>query len=323
MAHSPPLPFPRIAIVGAGYWGKNLIRSFHQLGALHTICDTRPDALMAFQAQYPNTHLEASFQDLLANPDIDAVVLSTPSLTHYPLGKQVLEAGKHLYVEKPLATTLADAQALVHLAEHKERTLMVGHLLMYHPAINRIKQVMDSGQLGEVRYIQSDRLNYNHGRNDRNALWDLAPHDLSVLLYLMQGQLPEVRFASATQSHLRDEKHDMFQVSLQFSNGVMGHLQTSWVYPRKQVQLFIVGTEASLFLDDTLPMDKRLMLVSHDAQGQRQESPVDYLPMEPLRLECQHFINALKGEWRPQSDERNGLAVVDLLERIQNKVDAG
>jgi UDP-2-acetamido-3-amino-2,3-dideoxy-glucuronate N-acetyltransferase len=234
----------------------------------------------------------------------------------------VLEAGKHLYVEKPLATTLEDAQALVALANTQKSTLMVGHLLMYHPAINRMKQVMESGQLGQVRYIQSDRLNYNHGRNDRNALWDLAPHDLSVLLYFMQGQLPEVRFATATGCSPSGDKHDMIQVSLMFPEGAMGHLQTSWVYPKKQVQLFVVGTEASLLLDDTLPIDKRLMMVKHDAMGQRHETPVEYLPMEPLRLECQHFINALRGEWRPQSDERNGLAVVDLLERIQRTMDA-
>lgn len=322
MAHLPPSSFPRIAVVGAGYWGKNLIRSFHQLGALHTICDSRAEVLSTFKTQYPGVAIQPSFEALLLQKDIDAVVLATPSLTHYPLGMQVLEAGKHLYVEKPLATTLTDAKALVALAEGCNRTLMVGHLLMYHPAINRIKQIMDAGQLGQVRYIQSDRLNYNHGRNDRNALWDLAPHDLSVLLYLLQGQRPEVRVATATNTTHRDDKHDVIQASLAFPNGVMGHLQTSWVYPRKQVQLMVIGTEASLVLDDTLPLDKRLMQVRHDGDGQRHETPMEYLPMEPLRLECQHFINALKGEWRPQSDERNGLAVVELLEHIQHAIDA-
>lgn len=306
-----------IAVVGAGYWGKNLIRNFNALGHLHTICDARPDALAHFQAEYPHITGELSFDAVLANPDIDAVVLATPSLTHYPFGKQVLEAGKHLYVEKPLATTLKDAQDLVQVAQAHQKTLMVGHLLMYHPAINRVKQVIDSGVLGDLRYIQSDRLNYNHGRNDRNVFWDLAPHDLSVLIYLMNGEVPHVKAVTAQNTSAVDDKIDLVQASFQFKSGVIAHLQTSWVYPKKQVQLLVVGTQASLILDDTLPLANRLVQVHFDEAGHRHETAVEYLPLEPLRLECQHFVNALEGGWQPQSDERNGLAVVEVLEKVQ------
>jgi UDP-2-acetamido-3-amino-2,3-dideoxy-glucuronate N-acetyltransferase len=309
-----------IAVVGAGYWGKNLIRNFNALGHLHTICDARPDVLAHFQQDYPHIKGEASFEAVLKNPEIHAVVLATPSLTHYPLGKQVLEAGKHLYVEKPLATTLKDAQDLVQLAQCHQKTLMVGHLLMYHPAINRMKQVIDSGVLGNIRYIQSDRLNYNHGRHDRNVFWDLAPHDLSVLIYLMNGQIPEVKAVAAQNTATIDAKIDLVQASFQFEGGVLAHLQTSWVYPKKQVQLLVVGTQASLILDDTLPLAHRLVQVSFDAQGLRHETAVEYLPLEPLRLECQHFVNALVGGWQPQSDERNGLAVVKVLEKVQEQL---
>jgi UDP-2-acetamido-3-amino-2,3-dideoxy-glucuronate N-acetyltransferase len=312
----------RIAVVGAGYWGKNLIRNFDALGHLHTICDARPDALAHFQAEYPHIKGELSFEAVLANPDIDAVVLATPSLTHYPLGKQVLQAGKHLYVEKPLATTLKDAQDLVQVAQFHQKTLMVGHLLMYHPAINRVKQVIDSGVLGDLRYIQSDRLNYNHGRNDRNVFWDLAPHDLSVLIYLMNGEVPHVKAVTAQNTSAVDDKIDLVQASFQFQNGVMAHLQTSWMYPKKQVQLLVVGTKASLILDDTLPLANRLVQVHFDEVGHRHEKVVDYLPLEPLRLECQHFVNALAGGWQPQSDDQNGLAVVEVLENVQALVSA-
>jgi UDP-2-acetamido-3-amino-2,3-dideoxy-glucuronate N-acetyltransferase len=314
--------FPRIAVVGGGYWGKNLIRNFYQLGALQTICDSREPVLNALlQGVCPGVKPYTSYEALLEDERVDAVVLATPSLTHYTLGMQALEAGKHVYIEKPLATTLADAQALVEKAQEARRTLMVGHLLMYHPAINRMKQLLDAGTLGNIRYIQSDRLNYNLGRNDRNALWDLAPHDLSVLLYFMNGAMPDVRFATGSCAHPTDAKTDTVQVSLQFANGVIGHLQTSWIYPRKQVQLMVVGTQGALLLDDTLPLDRRLLHVRYTPAGERLETPVDYLPLEPLRLECQHFLNALQGEWKPQSDERNGLAVVQLLEAIQFKLD--
>ncbi len=320
MPSSSPQPI-HIAVVGAGYWGKNLIRNFHGLGYLHTICDPRAEVLTYFKALYPQVMVEASFQDVLNNPSIDAVVLATPSMTHFELGKQVLEAGKHLYVEKPLATNLPDAQSLVALASQQNKTLMVGHLLMYHPAINRMKQLIDSGALGEIRYIQSDRLNYNHGRNDRNVFWDLAPHDLSVLIYLMNGEVPVIESVSAQCASTKDGKPDVVQTSLRFQNGVLGHLQTSWMYPKKQVQLFIVGTDGSLILDDTAPLEQRLLRVDFNALGERTVSAVDYLPLEPLRLECQHFINALVGNWSPQSDDRNGLAMVSLLESVQLRLD--
>jgi UDP-2-acetamido-3-amino-2,3-dideoxy-glucuronate N-acetyltransferase len=310
-------PSLSIAVVGAGYWGKNLIRNFNALGHLHTICDTRPELLADFQTQYPQVQIENSFDALLQNPAVDAVVLATPSLTHYPLGTQVLNAGKHLYVEKPLATTLKDAQALVDLAKIKQKTLMVGHLLMYHPAMNRMKQILDSGALGELRYIQSDRLNYNHGRHDRNVFWDLAPHDLSVLIYLMDGEVPEVTGVLAQRVSPKDDKVDWVEASFAFKNGVKAHLQNSWISPKKQVQQWLVGTQGALVLDDTLPLAERLSLVRFDDAGKAHHEAVEYLPLEPLRLECQHFINAVTGGWQPQSDDRNGLAVVQVLEAVQ------
>jgi len=313
--------FPRIAVVGAGYWGKNLIRNFHSLGHLSVICDSRQPLLDQFAEEYPDARMECDFDALLDDDAVDAVVLATPSVTHHPLGLKVLHAKKHLYVEKPLATNFPDAKALVDLARANKKTLMVGHLLMYHPAIIRVKQLMDSGALGEIRYIQSDRLNYNHGRHDRNVMWDLSPHDLSVLVFLGGGQMPSVRQVEAINVSPKDDLIDMLHLSFEFPSGVVAHLQTSWIYPKKQVQLLVVGSEASLILDDTLPLDKRLLKITFDEQGQRHEELMPYLALEPLRLECQHFINALKGDWTPKSDERNGLAIVALLESAQSWID--
>jgi UDP-2-acetamido-3-amino-2,3-dideoxy-glucuronate N-acetyltransferase len=319
----PPPKKPKIAVVGAGYWGKFLIRNFHELGGLCWIVDNRPEVLAQFAQQYPDV-IGVKTLDELLNLDVkpDGIVIATPSLTHYTLGKQVIEAGIPLYVEKPLATTLSDAQALVTLAEAKQLPLMVGHLLLYHPAINRIKSLIDEGVLGKIRYIQSDRLNFNAGRADRNVLWDLAPHDFSVLFYLTNEQ-PIVAMEAIGHSLLgADGKLDHVQVQFTFADGTLGYTQASWTYPKKQVQLLVVGTEGAVILDDTLPLENRLTLVKTTEAGSRDVMPVAYLPLEPLRLECLHFLNCFGGQQVSQSQGKtNGLLVVNWLEQVQHTLD--
>ena len=313
----------KIAVVGAGYWGKFLIRNFHELGGLGYIVDNRPEILAEFAQKYPEVIGVATLEELLQSPKKpDGVVIATPSLTHYKLGKQVIEAGIPLYVEKPLATTLADANALVSLAEAQNLPLMVGHLLLYHPAINRIKSLIDEGALGKIRYIQSDRLNFNAGRADRNVLWDLSPHDFSVLFYLTNEQ-PVVAMQATGHSLLGvDDKFDHVQVQFTFADGTLGYTQASWAYPKKQVQLLVVGTEGSVILDDTLPLENRLTLVKTTASGVRESMPVPYLPLEPLRLECLHWLNCLGGQQVSQSQGKtNGLLVVNWLEQVQQALD--
>jgi len=317
------LKTPKIAVVGAGYWGKFLIRNFYELGGLGWIVDNRPEVLAEFAQKYPEVIGVATLEALLQSPQKpDGVVIATPSLTHYKLGKQVVEAGMPLYVEKPLATTLADAKTLVSLAEAQNLPLMVGHLLLYHPAINRIKSLIDEGALGKIRYIQSDRLNFNAGRADRNVLWDLSPHDFSVLFYLTNEQ-PVVAMQATGHSLLGvDDKFDHVQVQFTFADGTLGYTQASWAYPKKQVQLLVVGTEGAVILDDTLPLENRLTLVKTTASGVRESTPVPYLPLEPLRLECQHWLNCLGGQQVSQSQGKtNGLLVVNWLEQVQQALD--
>jgi UDP-2-acetamido-3-amino-2,3-dideoxy-glucuronate N-acetyltransferase len=326
MNASPPLEKkPKIAVVGAGYWGKFLIRNFHELGGLGWIVDNRPEILAQLIQQYPDVVGIATLEELLALPlKPDGVIIATPSLTHYTLGKKVIAAGIPLYVEKPLATTLSDAQALVALAEANNLPLMVGHLLLYHPAINRIKSLIDEGVLGKIRYIQSDRLNYNKGRADRNVLWDLAPHDFSVLFYLTNEQ-PVVAMQATGHNLLGidDEKLDHVQVQFTFADGTLGYTQASWAYPKKQVQLLVVGSEGSVILDDTLPLENRLTLVKTTPSGVRETLPVPYLPLEPLRLECLHWLNCLGGQQVSQSQGKtNGLLVVHWLEQVQQALES-
>jgi UDP-2-acetamido-3-amino-2,3-dideoxy-glucuronate N-acetyltransferase len=314
---------PKIAVIGAGYWGKFLIKNFHELGGLGWIVDNRADILAQLTQTYPEVQGVATLDALLALPEKpDGVVLATPSLTHYTLGKQLLEAGIPLYVEKPLATTLADAQALVNLAATNQVPLMVGHLLLYHPAINRIKSLIDEGVLGKIRYIQSDRLNYNAGRADRNVLWDLSPHDFSVLFYLTNQQPVVAMKATGYQLLGTDSKRDHVQVQFTFEDGTLGYTQASWVYPKKQVQLLVVGTEGSVVLDETQPLENRLTFVKTTQLGMRETTPVAYLPLEPLRLECLHWLNCLGGQQVSQSQGKtNGLLVVRWLEAVQNALD--
>lgn len=323
---SPVLPQPKVCVIGAGYWGKNLIRNFYNLGALAMVCDARPEVLAQVATDYPGTHTYPDLATALAEGHtlgVSSMVIATPSITHASVGTQALEAGYHVYIEKPLATTLADAEALVALAKHKQLKLMVGHLLMYHPAVVRIKEVVSSGRLGTLRFIQSDRLNYNAGRADRNALWDLAVHDLAMLQCILPDNTMHVQAASGIASglHQRDTKVDMVQATFQYQpSGLQAMLQCSWLYPVKQVRFMVVGDEASVVLDDTLPMEQRLALHTRQPDGSVAIEPLPYLPLEPLKLECQHWLNCLRhNEQDPQSNHTNALAVVRLLEEIQAK----
>jgi UDP-2-acetamido-3-amino-2,3-dideoxy-glucuronate N-acetyltransferase len=322
---------PTVAVVGAGYWGSNLIRTFNELGALVAVCDERLAVRANIQEQYPHVQVVDTLNALLSLPAINAVALATPSFTHAPLGLQLLQAGKHLYVEKPLATTLADAKALQQLAQAVNKQLMVGHLLLYHPAYNAIQGLVASGALGELRLLQLERLNYNVGRADRNALWDLMPHDLAILCYLLGHSQFEVQHLVGHcllgDTRLTpDTKLDHVAVAFKevgaSKTSLSIQVQASWANPKKQVQLLIVGSDASLVLDESLPWGERLKLIRyHKTTGQRSEELVSYLDLPPLKLECQHFLNSLASGFTPQSDDVNGVAVVALLETIQTQLD--
>ena len=308
----------QVAVVGCGHWGKNLIRNFYQLGFLGWVCDVDNSQLSKLKKQFRGLHTTTQFDDILANPAIDAVVLSTPSHTHYALAKKALMANKHVYVEKPAATSVGDVQELFTLADHHNRVFMVGHLLMYHPAVNRLKQLIQEGALGEIRYIESDRLNHNMKRPDRTVFWDLAPHDISMMMYLLDA-IPEKVISVQGQQTADDGLVDIVHMELQFDNGVLAHIHNSWVHPFKQTKLLIKGSTHTAVMDDTVAMADKLRITPNDMPSE-QDVP-DLLLIEPLKLECQHFINCIRTGRQPKSDGLNGLQVVQVLEEAQRLLD--
>lgn len=323
---------PTVGVVGCGYWGKNLVRNFYELGALAWVCDSRPEVLAGLKTQYPGVQLALTVDELLKDPTLDALVVATPSLSHYSLAQQGLLAGKHVYVEKPLATTEEEAELLLQTADQLGLKLMVGHLLVYHPAMNRLRQLIETGELGEIQYLQSDRLNYNVGRNDRNVMWDLMPHDLAAAMYLLNANPVELSYACGVATGA-DKKLDQVSVGLVFEGkktlGTTVQLNASWVYPKKQVQLIVKGSKASAILDDTLPGEQKLSLIKQNGVERLVEHP-PYLDLEPLKLECQHWLGVLQNlqhplenapTFEPKTDGQSALTVVRWLEQAQTRMD--
>jgi UDP-2-acetamido-3-amino-2,3-dideoxy-glucuronate N-acetyltransferase len=309
----------KIAVIGCGNWGKNLVRNFYNLGFLYKVCDLNTNLLQDVQKQYRNVQVTNRFEDVFNDPKVDGVVVSTPSFTHYELAKQALLSGKHVYVEKPVATNSAQTLELVALSNELERVLMVGHLLLYHPAVNRLKQLIQEGYLGQIKNISSDRLNTNKFRPDKSVIWDLAPHDLSMVAYLL-GQEPVDIVSVIGYQNREDGLVDDAHIDLKFPNDVAGHIHISWVHPVKQVKLVVRGTERTALIDDTLGENK-LHIFNKDNIVEPLEEFPEYLDIEPLKLECQHFINCIRHGYDPKTNGQNGYHVVKVLEMAENKME--
>ncbi len=305
----------KIAVIGCGVWGRNIVRNFYNLNALDTVCDIDEENLKKVTEQYPGVNITKDFHDIINNKAITGVVVVTPSHTHYKMVKAMLEAGKHVYVEKPISTVAQEAKDLTELANDKGLVLMVGHLLLYHPAVNRLKMLIEEGALGDIVYAQSDRLNVNYFKNDRSVMWDLAPHDVSMISYVT-GKDP-VRVISAIGcSSDRNEIMDITHIGIEFEDGVIGHISDSWITPRKHVTLLVRGTRATAILDDTLP-EHKLVIFDNFKAGNTQNIELDYLEIEPLKLECQHFISCCEKGKKARSDGENGYTVVSILEEAE------
>ena len=306
---------PRLGLVGAGRWGRNLIRNFVQLGVLQIVCDHHPERLASIQQDFPQLKVTTDFSELLRDPELAAVIIATPARTHEALAEQSLRAGKHIYVEKPLARSPAGATRLSALAAELQLTLMVGHLLLYHPAVNRLRSLISAGELGEIRYVNSDRRNYPLERNDNSVLWDLAPHDLSMVAYLLDTDQFEVLQARGFCTQ-QDEVVDVAHLDLRLGRrGVAVHIHNSWIDPHKQCLLTVNGTEQTAVLNDGQP-DEKLKLYRLNAEtGELEVRSVSYSDAEPLRLECQHFVHCLMHNVRPRSDGIAGYQVVQMLAR--------
>ena len=305
----------KIAVIGCGVWGRNIVRNFYNLGVLKVVCDMDEENLAKVKEQYPEVQVTKDFHDIINNPDITSVAVVTPSHTHYKIVHAMLDAGKNVYVEKPISTVAQEAKDLTEVANSKGLVLMVGHLLLYHPAVNRLKMLIDEGALGEVVYAQSDRLNINFFKNDRSVMWDLAPHDVSMISYVT-GKNP-VRVISAVGcSSDKNDIMDITHIGIEFEGGMIGQISDSWITPRKHVQLLLRGTKATAILDDTL-RENKLVIFDNFNKDITQNVQLDYLEIEPLKLECQHFISCCENGKKARSDGDNGFMVTAILEQAE------
>jgi len=318
-----------VACVGAGYWGKNLIRNFHSIGVLHTICDDVDEVVKKFQEQYPDVTVSASYDEVLCNQEIDAVSIATPAETHHDLILQALKAGKHVYVEKPLCLDEAHAEECINLADKLGLTLMVGHLLWYHPMVLEIKRAVQAGEIGKLRYIYSNRLNMGLLRSEENVLWSFAPHDISMILGLVGSDPKSVQAHSA--NHLNPEIADQAVGLMKFADNISAHIFVSWLNPFKEQKLVVVGEDAMLVFDDTNPdWNLKLAKYAHAVEwdGGRPiavKAEPEYIELskaEPLKNECQHFVNSVETKTLPRTDGQEGLRVLKVLNKLQQAMDA-
>lgn len=305
----------KIAVLGCGLWGRNVVRNFYNLNALGMVCDLDDENLAKVRAEYPGVKTTKDFNDILNNDEIMGTVVVTPSHTHFRFVKALLEAGKHVYVEKPISTVAQEARDLADLAESKGLVLMVGHLLLYHPAVNRLKMLIEDGVLGEIVYAQSDRLNINYFKNDRSVMWDLAPHDVSMICYVL-GKNPKRVISAVGCSSDKNDIMDITHITLEMEGGATAQIADSWITPKKHVQLLVRGTKKTAIMDDTVAENK-LTIYDNFKAGSSEVVQSDYLEIEPLKLECQHFISCCETGKKARSDGENGFVVVSILEEAE------
>jgi predicted dehydrogenase len=321
----------RVGVVGLGYWGPNLARNFDRLpeAELRWICDASGEARARWAPQFPGARVSGRVEDLLADAELDAIVIATHVPTHAELALRVLEAGKHCFVEKPLAQTVADAEEVVAAADRAGRLLMVGHLLEYHPGVERLKEIADSGDLGEIRYLYSRRVNLGQLRSDENALWSLGAHDVSVVLRLV-GEEPAEAHAYG-ESYTRPGVEDVVFCYLRFPSGLAAHMHLSWLDPHKERRFTVVGSKRMATFDD-MELERKLTVYdkgfdedftsygeyiarSGDVHSPRVSNE------EPLRVECRHFVECVRDGRPPRSDGESGLRVVRVLETLQRSLE--
>jgi UDP-2-acetamido-3-amino-2,3-dideoxy-glucuronate N-acetyltransferase len=305
----------KVAVIGCGMWGRNIVRNFYNLNVLDTVCDLDPDNRKKVMDEYEGVNVTSDYKEILNNPEITGVAVVTPSHTHYNLVKEFLNMGKNVYVEKPISTVAQEAKDLTELAEEKGLVLMVGHLLLYHPAVNRLKMLIEDGALGEIVYAQSDRLNVNYFRNDRSVMWDLGPHDVSMISYVT-GKNPVRVIDAMGCSADKNEIMAITHIGIEFEGGIIGHISESWITPQKHVTLLVRGTKATAVLDDTV-QENKLQLFDNKAGAQKNIIVEDYLEIEPLKLECQHFITCCAQGKKARSDGENGFYVTKILEEAE------
>ena len=317
---------PGIAVIGSGYWGKNLVRNYHLLGVLKLICDKNEALLTEFAHQFPETDTCLAINEVLSREDIHGVVIATPAETHFVLAREALLAGKHLFVEKPLVLDEGEAQELIGLSRERGRILMVGHVMQYHPVFAHLRELASTGELGRINYIYSHRLNLGKIRREENILWSFAPHDVSMILALA-GEEPESVSATGG-NYLHQRIADVTTTHMEFPSGLKAHIFVSWLHPFKEQKLVVVGDRKMAVFDDTKPWGDKLLLYPHQIRWSRnipvptKAEPERFLipEAEPLRLECEHFLKCIVTGQRPVTDGDEGFQVLKVLNASQRSM---
>ena len=322
-----------IAVVGAGAWGKNHIRVFSEIPnvRLKYICDRDRTKLSQIEKGYPQSKLVESLDPVLRDPEVRGVVVASSALSHYSLTKEILMAGKDVLVEKPMALNLNDAQEMIEVAEKERRILMVGHLLIYHPVVDRLRKMITSGELGKVHYIYTQRVNLGTIRQDENALWSFAPHDLSVILHLLEEE--PVAVSAHGESYIQRGIEDVVFVNLHFSDGKMANIHLSWLDPHKLRRITLVGSKKMVVFDDMETLEK-LKIYDKGVGSPSYDTYGEYLSLrfgditipnvrmlEPLRAETEHFIQCIESRKEPKTGGRDGLRVVSILIAAQRSLE--
>ena len=316
-----------IAVVGAGYWGQNLVRNFHELGALRAICDANHEVAARYLKKLPDVAFFQNYEEVLATKEIRAVVLAVPAPAHYRMALMALEAGRDVFVEKPMALRVDEGSHLHERAQQEGRILMVGHVLLFHPAVVKLKEFVRAGALGQLQYLYSNRLNLGRFRKEENILWSFAPHDISVMMHLLEEKPLQV--VARGSGYLHPSIADVTVSCLEFPSGVQGHIFVSWLHPIKEHKLVVVGSKGMAIFSDT--NEDKLVLYPHRIDWidrapvpvRAEGEPVPLDRTEPLRAECEHFLECLVTRKAPLPDSREGLAVLEVLDACQQSLNQG
>jgi UDP-2-acetamido-3-amino-2,3-dideoxy-glucuronate N-acetyltransferase len=311
-----------VAVIGCGYWGKNIVRNFSELGVLSMVCDSHAPLAAAMSSQFSVPAV--SLEEIERDPSVKGVAIASPAPLHAALATQFLSAGKHVFVEKPVALEMDDAAMLVRLAAKQDRLLMVGHLLHYHPAFLRLRALVEAGEIGALKHIYSNRLSFGKVRTEENVLWSFAPHDISMILRLAGSKRPE-HVTAFGGGYISEGIEDFCVVNLGFNSGVSAHIFVSWQHPFKEQRLVAIGEKGALVFDDTVPKEKKLALyqstaIIENGQPVLNKAEAEFMPFEdgePLRNECQAFLNGMTNPQSVFTNGQEGLRVLDVLSRAE------
>lgn len=317
-----------IGLIGLGFWGKNILRNLYELGALNKAYDIDAGLIAENKLKYPGVNYVSSLDNILCDNSIKAVFIATPAVTHYDLAKKVLLSGRDVFVEKPVALNIKDGEELVKLAEKENRILMVGHILRYHPAMVKLKEIISSGELGRIQYIYSNRLNIGKFRSEENILWSFAPHDISAILMLLKDE--PIKVSAFGGDYLSRGIYDTTLTTLEFKSYVRAHIFVSWLHPYKEQKLIVVGSNAMAVFDDL--SDEKLCVYRHIVEWVNGKMPVAHKAersviavenREPLNEEIKHFLNCVENRTNPETDGYEALRVLRVLELAEESLGGG